>query len=234
MKRTTSILIAIFWSQFAFVDSVKSENLPQDQQRVETIDLPALQRKLLSTTDLGSRIVNEVLEYFSNNEKKIANKEYISVVNFNKFSGETRFYLITTATGAVQRMHVSHGKNSDYENDGYAKTFSNEEGSLKSSLGFALTTVTYEGNNGYSMRLNGLEEINNNLLGRAVVVHGADYVGPGREIMGRSWGCPALSRSNVTTVINKIKSGSLFFMFHDRIDEYRRNPARLMGPDRND
>ncbi len=71
---------------------------------------------------------------------------------------------------------VSHGKNSG---DKYATSFSNEYGSYKSSLGFYLTETTYQGRNGYSLILNGLEKgINDRARERAIVVHGAAYADP--------------------------------------------------------
>lgn len=47
-----------------------------------------------------------------------------------------------------------------WENSGenYATSFSNEVGSYKSSLGFYLTGNTYQGRNGYSLLLDGLEK----------------------------------------------------------------------------
>lgn len=71
---------------------------------------------------------------------------------------------------------VSHGKNSG---GNYATSFSNENGSLKSSLGFFLTENTYQGKNGYSLVLNGLEKgINDRAKERAIVIHGAAYSNP--------------------------------------------------------
>ena len=57
--------------------------------------------------------------------------------------------------------------------------FSNEYGSYKSSLGFYLTASTYQGRNGYSLILDGLEKgINDRARERAIVVHGATYADP--------------------------------------------------------
>jgi hypothetical protein len=87
-----------------------------------------------------------------------------------------------------------------------------------SSLGFYLTEGTYQGKNGYSLILNGLEEgINDKAKQRAIVIHGADYCNPtlashaGR--LGRSLGCPALPREMCEPVINTIKNGTLLFIY---------------------
>lgn len=110
---------------------------------------------------------------------------------------------------------VSHGKNSG---GNYATSFSNENGSLKSSLGFFLTENTYQGKNGYSLVLNGLEKgINDRAKERAIVIHGAAYSNPsviassGR--LGRSFGCPALPQAVSKPIINTIKGGSLLFIY---------------------
>ena len=103
---------------------------------------------------------------------------------------------------------VSHGKNSG---ENYATSFSNEVGSYKSSLGFYLTGNTYQGRNGYSLLLDGLEKgINDRARERAIVVHGAAYANPsvcksGR--LGRSFGCPALPQALTKPIINTIKGG---------------------------
>ena len=48
---------------------------------------------------------------------------------------------------------------------------------IKAALGFMRTAETYNGDNGYSMRLDGMENgFNNNARPRAIVMHGSDYV----------------------------------------------------------
>ncbi len=81
-----------------------------------------------------------------------------------------------------------------------------------------LTGDSYQGRNGYSMRLHGLEDgINDKAYERAVVVHGAAYADPsvcakgGR--LGRSFGCPALPQAVNKQVIDMIKGGSVLFIY---------------------
>lgn len=87
-----------------------------------------------------------------------------------------------------------------------------------SSLGFYKTGQTYYGKHGYSLKLLGLEEGVNDLAEkRAIVIHGADYVGEdfiqkhGR--LGRSHGCPAIPRELSKEIIDVIKDGSCLFIF---------------------
>lgn len=143
-------------------------------------------------------------------------KEILTLVDFSKPSTEERFYVFDMRHKKLLFSSlVSHGKNSG---ENYATSFSNENGSLKSSLGFYLTENTYQGRNGYSLILNGLEKgINDRAKERAIVIHGAAYSNPsviassGR--LGRSFGCPALPQSVSKPIINTIKGGSLLFIY---------------------
>lgn len=112
---------------------------------------------------------------------------------------------------------VAHGKGSG---DLHAETFSNAEGSYRTSLGLFVTAESYVGQNGYSLRLDGLEPgINDRARERAIVMHGAPYVSDafvtatGR--LGRSLGCPAVRTDVARSLINHIKDGSVLFAYSD-------------------
>lgn len=115
-------------------------------------------------------------------------------------------------TGIVENFSVAHGKGSDPNHTGYATYFRNESASNASSLGFYLTAETYNGDHGYSLRLDGLSETNNNARERSIVIHGADYVSSG----GRSLGCPAVEMYVRTKIINMIKKGSIIYAYHEK------------------
>ncbi|MEN9917958.1 MAG: hypothetical protein RL662_394 [Bacteroidota bacterium] len=150
------------------------------------------------------------------NKIKVKSKEIMTVIDFTKPSTEERLYVIDMKNKRLLfKSHVSHGKNSG---DNYATSFSNQNGSFKSSLGFYLTENTYIGKNGYSLILNGLERgINDKAKERAIVIHGADYANPstikssGR--LGRSLGCPALPQAVSRVIINTIKDGTLLYIY---------------------
>src|SRR5262249_50051995 len=66
---------------------------------------------------------------------------------------------------------VAHGRGSGED---LAEVFSNQEGSLMSSLGAFLTGSTYNGKNGYSLKLRGMDPgINDQAESRTIVMHGA-------------------------------------------------------------
>ncbi len=154
-------------------------------------------------------------EYLSA-QNKLHNTDIISIADLSKPSTEKRLYIINVKTGEVIfHTLVAHGKNSGQQ---YATNFSNEASSFESSLGFYVTTDTYEGKHGYSLRLNGCEKgFNDQACKRAIVVHGASYVSESfieqNGYLGRSHGCPAVPAELSTKIINVIKNGSCLFVY---------------------
>ena len=109
--------------------------------------------------------------------------------------------------------HVAHGQGSGHD---IPNVFSDREGSHQTSLGLFLTDSTYQGGNGYSLRLHGLSKgFNESALRRLIVMHGAPYVNPiaamamGR--LGRSWGCPAVRREVAKPMIDTLKLGQFIY-----------------------
>ncbi len=159
---------------------------------------------------IPAKLLSDALDYYSNNLTKIKNQRYLVIIDFKAHNSVERFYLIDVDSGDVETYLTAHGKNSDPDFDGYATQFSNTNNSNMSSLGFYLTAETYYGQNGYSLRLDGLSSTNSNARARAIVIHGADYVQPGGKI-GRSFGCPALEMRYNKDVIDRIKGGALIY-----------------------
>lgn len=147
---------------------------------------------------------------------KIANDQLISIVDFTKSSSEKRLFVIDLENRRLLfNTYVAHGQNSGTE---FAKHFSNAPESFQSSLGFYQTATTYNGKNGYSLHLVGLEKgINSNADERAIVMHGADYVSERyireKGYIGRSWGCPAVPEKLNKPIIETIKNGTCLFIF---------------------
>jgi hypothetical protein len=157
------------------------------------------------------KLLDTALSFFQENEDKFQNRNVISILDYSPKSTQPRFHVVDLATGAVTSLHMSHGKGSDPEHDGFATSFGNVSGSNKSCLGFARTAETYSGAHGLSLKLDGLSPSNSNMRPRAIVVHGAEYVQDRAVIQGRSLGCPAVSMAQRTSLIDRIKGGSLLF-----------------------
>jgi hypothetical protein len=147
---------------------------------------------------------------------KLLNENVISIIDFSKSSTVKRLFVIDVASGILLfNTYVAHGQNSG---SAMAEKFSNKICSLQSSLGFYETATTYEGKNGYSLKLEGLEKgINDNAMERSIVMHGAPYVSEGmikiKGYLGRSWGCPAVPEKYSKPIIDKIKNGSCIFIY---------------------
>lgn len=150
-------------------------------------------------------------------ESKISQEGIITICDFSKSSAKKRLYIINLDTEELLiHTYVAHGKNSGAE---FATQFSNKPESLQSSLGFYVTGNTYTGKHGLSLRLNGVDgSFNNKAFERTIVLHGAAYVNEGRlqngGYMGRSWGCPAVSREESGKIIQLIKDGTCLFIYH--------------------
>jgi hypothetical protein len=187
-------------------------------------------------TASGSRLSEQVFKIaFAGFEKlqaqgKLSQDSILTIIDFSKSSREKRMHVVDLKSGKLLfNSVVAHGKNSG---DEFAKHFSNQPNSHKSSLGFYITGGTYNGSNGYSMILNGIEKgFNDKAKDRAIVMHGAAYANdngllPGQRL-GRSFGCPALPQQLNTQVIEKIKGGNCLFIFYP--DQQYLNNSKLIN-----
>jgi L,D-transpeptidase catalytic domain len=148
---------------------------------------------------------------------KLKKSYVLTVCDFTQSSSNKRLYVIDVAHKKLLfNTYVSHGMNSGIE---YATSFSNKANSFKSSLGFFLTSKTYLGRNGLSLKVQGLEKGVNDLAAkRHIVLHGADYISPeylkDNGEMGRSLGCTAMPNAMSPKIIKAIKNGSCLFIYH--------------------
>lgn len=157
---------------------------------------------------------------FENLKKAGKLNEYshlLTVCDFSLSSSEKRLWVIDLdQKKIVFNALVAHGKNTGEE---FATEFSNTENSLQSSMGFFITETTYNGSNGYSLKLLGMDEgYNDAAMQRAIVMHGADYVSEDfiktQKRLGRSWGCPAVPRDLAEPIINTIKGKNCLFIYY--------------------
>lgn len=137
----------------------------------------------------------------------------VGVADFGRASAANRFHLVDLQAGRVDSFLVAHGRGSDPGHRGWVERFSNEPGSAASSDGVYLTSDEYQGKHGRSMRLKGLDPSNSNAEARAVVIHGAWYVGPqmiaDHGKLGRSEGCLAFSETDLGGILARLAPGTL-------------------------
>ncbi|MCW3120494.1 MAG: hypothetical protein JWM28_4576 [Chitinophagaceae bacterium] len=165
------------------------------------------------------------------NQGRLVNDTILSIVDFSQPSDKKRLYVLDLKNYKIlYNTLVAHGKKSGKL---WAASFSNRPSSYKSSIGFYVTGHPYEGTNGYSLKLDGLEKgFNNNAARRAIVLHGAGYVCDSyiaeQGYIGRSEGCPAVPVQFAKDIINTIKDGSCLFIYHSN-KVYRQHSAILKG-----
>ena len=141
----------------------------------------------------------------------------LTVIDYSKPSLEPRLWVFDMEIGKLLfKELVAHGKNTG---ENMAARFSDDMNSRQSSLGLFVTADTYVGNNGYSLRLDGLEPgFNARARERAIVMHGAPYVdariAASNGRLGRSWGCPALREAVAHEVIDTIRGGGVIFSYY--------------------
>lgn len=160
----------------------------------------------------------------------------LALIDYSRPSTEPRMWVFDLRRARLlYAEHVAHGRGSG---ENVPTAFSNREGSHQSSLGLFVTSDTYVGGNGYSLRMDGLEPgVNDAARERAIVIHGAAYVDPtvarrqGR--LGRSFGCPALRPAVAREMIDTLKDGQLLFAYYpDRawLDRSRFLHCRVGSP----
>lgn len=220
MRLLVLVLLAAFLSLNYMPITGQFQNPNRTDTVVAAAPLKQLSKveKLYSDMNLAGILQYEAFEQAFQGYAQLhsTNKNILSIIDFTQPSTEKRMVVLDMENHKVlYHTLVSHGRNSGEK---YAVSFSNKEGSFQSSLGFYSTANTYQGGNGYSLVLNGLEGgINDQAKARAVVIHGADYVSQkiiqstGR--LGRSYGCPALPRELAKPIINTIKNGTLLYIY---------------------
>jgi hypothetical protein len=226
-----SLFIGIMHLPFAFAKSATSSAklffYPSDSIRTGAADSLQVLNSVKSVYDslhLGiAGLSRQAFEYAKKGldvlleEGRLLNDSIVSIVDFNLPSSQKRLFVIDIKNYRVLfNTLVAHGRNTGRE---MATSFSNQGESHKSSPGFYITGETYQGKNGFSLKLEGVEAgINDNAFSRGIVVHGADYVSDAfvnrQGYIGRSQGCPAIPGQFVYPVINTIKNGTCLFIYH--------------------
>ncbi|MDE2292764.1 MAG: murein L,D-transpeptidase catalytic domain family protein, partial [Elusimicrobia bacterium] len=141
--------------------------------------------------EIPQAAVRKVLGYLQRHP--VPNMDFVTIIDMDLPSTARRMYVISLATGKVERFLVAHGSGSGML---YATRFSDVDSSHMTSLGLYLTLGEDSGKHGRDLKLAGLEDTNRHAQARAIELHGASYVSDSyirqRGRLGRSWGCPAV------------------------------------------
>lgn len=134
----------------------------------------------------------------------------LAIVDYSLPANERRLWLLELATAKVLLNEwVAHGSGSGSL---VPNTFSNIPESHMSSLGLIEPLFEYQASSGRAMRLQGVEEgINDKIYDRAIIVHQASYVGPGKQ--GRSQGCQAVRPEVLRPFLSGL-DGGLMYAYH--------------------
>ena len=196
----------------ACIPAVASDEVRVDPQTI-----------LNRTINLRPEVLELALEAY---EQAVAGghvrRSILTIIDYELPSYQQRLWVIDMKVGRVMHQEwVAHGMGKPRGSGGTmeeALSFSNEKGTLKSSLGLFVTAETYSGKHGYTLKLDGLEEgVNDNARERLIVLHGAHYVSEGRagnHLIGRSWGCPAVRPAIARILIDAIKGGSVLWIYY--------------------
>jgi len=219
--------ITVFIGVFTLLSNSISNSAPGERytnSNYETIsevdDNELLVKNLYTECELTDKLDYDVFKHAMDgyNSIELTNKNLLSIIDYSKPSSEKRFFIIDIENHKLlYQTLVAHGKKSGFLK---ATKFSNKIGSYKSSLGFFRTGNSYFGIRGFSLQLEGLEKgINDNARLRGIIIHGANYVDEnfanGNGVIGRSWGCPAVSKKLSKEIINLLKGGSLLYIYAD-------------------
>ena len=226
------LFLVAFAGAFSLWSVTPSNSAPGERNTITTNKITSvidyhelLLKNLYTDCELKDKLDYEVFKHAIDgyNSIEFSNKKILSIIDFTKPSNEKRLIIIDLENHKLlYHTLVAHGKNSGLIN---ATRFSNRKGSHKSSLGFYRTGGSYYGKRGYSLKLEGLEKgINDNARLRGIVIHGANYVNEkfingNNNMIGRSWGCPAVSNKLNREIIDLIKGGSCLYI-HSEDEDY--------------
>ena len=161
-------------------------------------------------------LMQRAMQALDVHHRRIPLRDRMYLVDFQKFSGQERFYEVDLYSGQVTAFRTCHGRGSDPEHSGYARTFSNTPESFMSSVGaYSTAGAGWGSQQGPNVLLDGLEYSNNMARERAIIIHGADYADPdwlAREgKLGRSYGCFSVAHTDLPMLRERMGEGRLLF-----------------------
>jgi hypothetical protein len=220
----TTLTSSNLWAGDKFSDVITSDPTANNEKEFLPFEIKQTADAIYDSMQLGEVGLERDLFYKAYKgyhylllQGSLDNVRVISIADFSQSSRNKRLYIIDLyKKKLLYNTYVSHGKNSGGE---MATSFSNLKDSFKSTLGFMITTDTYVGGSGYSLRFKGMEPgINDRVKFRDIIVHGSRYVNAASAeedgAVGNSLGCPAVPLALSRKIIDTIKGGSMYFIYN--------------------
>ncbi len=209
----------IIYVLFLLIPAVNSARVTEFDSE-KTINIDTYSAVNLADTGLSRDVFDFAVKGLRklDTEGKLQNPDIVTIADYSQSSNKKRLYVIDLKNKKLLfNTYVAHGRNTGGE---FANSFSNAEGSYKTSLGFYITEHPIVGSHtGYALMIEGVEKgFNDNALKRAIIIHAADYASEdfirknGR--LGRSLGCPALPPELNKPIIETIKDGTCLFLYN--------------------
>jgi hypothetical protein len=136
------------------------------------------------------------------------NSQTAILIDLGLHSGTYRCFVVNLPDGSIRRQGlVTHGSGKTGLLAGQRK-YSNQNGSLLSSLGRYRIGKAYQGQFGLAYKLYGLDSSNSAAYARAIVLHGHECVPdfPSENMICQSWGCPTVSPAFLLTLAQAINA----------------------------
>jgi len=181
----------------------------EDAARAEALEL-------YHEVGLSGEVASEVFVKAYARVSGMAPARMLAIADMTQPSTAKRLYIIDLDRKTLMlRTWVAHGQGTG---EVMARHFSNSHGSHQTSLGlYRVGAEIVSPKHGPALLLHGMDKgTNDQALAREVIMHGADYVSAsfiaqhGR--LGRSWGCPAVSREHMAKMIELLADGGLLYV----------------------
>ncbi len=140
-------------------------------------------------------------------------------------SGYFRCWVIGFNDGVIKMQGlVAHGSGKANWLPTGTRKYSNEKGSLLSSLGKYKTGNSYFGEYGLAYKLYGMEPSNSNAFSRAIVIHAHRSIPDiqSTKALFQSWGCPSVSPGflkRLQTLIDQSDKPLLVWIFDSTLEK---------------
>ncbi len=184
------------------------------------------QSSLAASMNIDPNVLNLALNaYKCAVSTGVSKQKYLTIIDYSRPATKNRLWVVDTSKNQVVfNTLVAHGQGSGGT---ISQHFSNRPNSHASSIGLFVTGNMYQGGNGPSLKLFGLEKgFNDKAASRNIVVHGAPYVNhqfakSGR--LGRSWGCPAVPQHLAGPLMKTIQKGSVVFSYYPDTNWFKKS-----------